>query len=149
MQRHELNTPEEMLKRLLYVLYLGCLFFGFLFGLMGLFGGHGGALLTAALLAASAILLKYIGVRHLEFPRLAASFPMGAPEDTLSKEIRTKFVALISAFHDNDSWAERQAIRRKLARLVKQHPPLLDAFGREIAEVHPNLFYDSDASMDE
>jgi hypothetical protein len=139
--RHELNTPLEMLKRLVYVLYVGCLFIGFLFGIMGLLGGHSDALVAATILAGSATFLRYIGVRRLEFARLALSFPMGGPGDTLSKETRTQFENLISAFHANEDWANRQAIRHRIATLVRQHPPLIDVFGKAIAEVHPNLYH--------
>jgi hypothetical protein len=142
-----LNTPCEILKRLLYVLYVGSLFFGFVFGIMGLFGQAPDALLTAAVLALSAVVLKVLGARLCEFHRLADSFPMGSPEDVLSTEAKQTFAQLIVSFHETTDWASRQAIRRRISKMVQSEPLLLDVFEKEIAKLHPTLFYESQSRL--
>jgi hypothetical protein len=141
--RHELNTPEEMLKRLVYVVYVGVLFFGFLYGIMGIFAMQLDAVITAAGLVLSAYLLRRFGVRHCDFPRLKESFPMGAPQDRISRATRNRLESLIEAFHKEQTWVRRQEIRDTLTRLVREEPLLLETFKKEIVAVHPALYYDS------
>jgi hypothetical protein len=137
--RHELNTKEEMLKRLCYVLYVGSLFFGFLFAIIAFATVSPAIIIAAVALAAAAYTLRTLGIRYLEFPRLAISFPMGAPEDALSKETRVRFEKLLFAFHQERDWMGRQAIRQSIHEMVAKEPLLVSAFMREITEVHPTL----------
>ena len=135
--RHELNTKEEMLKRLCYVLYVGSLFSK---GSTSATWTVSPAIIIAAVaLAVAAYTLRTLGIRYLEFPRLAISFPMGVPEDALSKETRVRFEKLLFAFHQERDWMGRQAIRQSIHEMVAKEPLLVSAFTREITEVHPTL----------
>ena len=140
--RNELNTKEEMLKRLSYVFYVLILFFGVCFAIMAIAMWQASSGMIAALLAISAYTLRSIGTRYLDFPRLALSFPLGAPEDALSRESRIRFEGLILAFHNHRDWTERQDIRRHIAEMVHREPLLAWAFRQELKDVHPTLLFD-------
>ncbi len=135
----ELNTREEMLKRLAYIVYVGCLFVGFVFVVRGLAGSRLTELLGGGALGALAFCLRRQGYRYLEFRRLARSFPMGSREDALSKENRKALEALLHRFHQTEDWVERQEIRAHLERLVAREPLLLEAYRHELTTVHPAL----------
>lgn len=139
--KREFNSPGEMYKRLVYVLYVGCVFFGFIFGVMGILGGRADALLLTGILVPLAVVLRSVGVERLEFRRLAESFPMGGANDTLDKEIRQRFEHLILAFTESDNWTTRQEIRGEMRCLTQKHPLLLSVFEQEIEKVHPTLLF--------
>ncbi|MBN2527048.1 MAG: hypothetical protein JXR76_11695 [Deltaproteobacteria bacterium] len=146
--KREFNTPDEMLKRLIYVVYLACLFFGFGFAIMGILGGQLFAALLSVVFLPAAVALKIYGGRHLEFKRLAESFPLGSLGDSISKETRSRFETLVTAFHTADDWTERQAIRLEMTEMVQVQPLLRHVFDREIAEIHPRLFSNTRDSVD-
>ena len=133
----ELNTKEEMLKRIVYSIYVVSLFFCSVFGLRGLLAWRPGEILAAILLGGVAFTLKRFGMRHLEFKRLAQSFPLGSDADRLSKEERKKVECLLSEFHTASDWVDRQDIRARLEELVEQKPFIWDVYGHEIRAVHP------------
>jgi len=139
--KREFNSPEEMFKRLIYVLYVGCVFFGFLSGVMGILGGRADALMVTGILVPLAVILKSEGVKRLEFRRLAESFPMGGAEDALDTGVRQRFQHLIRAFTASDNWMTRQEIRQEMSYLVRTHPLLLSVFEQEIEKVHPTLLF--------
>ena len=138
--KREFNTPDEMVKRLIYVVYLACLFFGFGFAIMGTFGGQPHGAMLAAILIPLAIAFKYYGVRRFDFNRLGESFPLGSPADTISGEQRRRLEAMVSTFRDCASWSERQAIRLDIEEMVRIQPVLYSVFKQEIDEIHPALF---------
>ena len=138
--QNELNNKEEMLKRLSYVFYVIVLFFSFCFALMAIATWQGSTALTATLLGICAYTLRKVGARYLDFPRLAISFPMGVPEDVLSKESRVRFEGLIDSFYSQVDWTVRQDIRQRIAEMVYNEPLLVGAFHQEIKAVHPTLF---------
>lgn len=133
----ELNTKDEMLKRSAYAVYIICLFFCFLFGLRGLAAERPEELLGALLLGCIAFCLRRIGVRYLEFRRLAQSFPMGGDADRLTAAERRTVEYLIREFHGATNWVERQAIRDRLEAMVVQKPVIVNVYGRKLMEVHP------------
>ncbi len=139
--KREFNSPEEMFKRLMYVLYVGCVFFGFLSGVMGILGGRPDALMVTGILVPLAVILKSVGVKRLEFRRLAESFPMGGAEDALDTGVRQRFQHLIGAFTASDNWITRQEIRREMGHLARKHPLLLSVYEQEIEKVHPTLLF--------
>jgi hypothetical protein len=139
--KREFNSPDEMFKRLIYVLYVGCVFFGFLSGVMGILGGRVDALMVTGILVPLAVILKSEGVKRLEFRRLAESFPMGCAEDALDNRVRQRFQLLIGAFTATDNWMTRQEIRREMGHLTRKHPLLLSVFEQEIEKVHPTLLF--------
>ena len=135
----ELNTKDEMIKRLVYVVYLMCLFFAFLFGVRGLAAWRPREILAAVLLGGLSFFLKRFGIRHFEFQRLAQSFPLGSDADRLSKEERKKVELLLSEFHAASDWVERQEIRSRLEVMVAHKPLILNVYGAEIQAVHPGF----------
>jgi hypothetical protein len=136
----ELNTKEEMLKRLAYVVYVGCLFFGFLFIIRGLVSERAEEVFASVLLGAVAFVLRQTGIRRWEFRRLAESFPLGKMEHPLSIAKQRQVEQLIEDFHKARGWSERQAIRQSLEGLVREEPVVADAYHRELSAVHPTLF---------
>lgn len=137
----ELNTREEMLKRLAYVAYVFCLFFGFILAVRGVAASREEEILAAVLLAIVACVLRSYGIKYLELRRLAESFPMGSRQDHLSEEQRRETECLLAAFHNTEDWTERQEIRRRLETLVAHEPLLMEAYGSELIKVHPTLVH--------
>jgi hypothetical protein len=136
----ELNTKQEMARRLAYVAYVVCLFFCFLFAVRGIAQERAEEILASGILGFVAFLIRQTGVQHLEFRRLARSFPLGSAEDRLSRTERMRIEALIREFHKTEDWTRRQEIRRSLGKIVQDEPLLKDAYRSELSAVHPTLF---------
>ena len=135
----ELNTKEEMLKRLAYVVYIGCLFWGLLFAIRGVASERAEEVFASVLLGVVAFVLRRTGIRRWEFRRLAESFPLGDTAHLLSTEKQKQIEQLIDDFHNTSDWTERQEVRRSIERLVREDPLVADIYRRELSKVHPTL----------
>jgi hypothetical protein len=135
----ELNPPEEIIRRLIFVIYISS-WVGFIItGTVGLLQSRTGLLVTAILLLGASILLKSFGERHLEFRRLAKSFPDGSRKDEIPIEIRREVENLFRRFSETTDWQERQEIRLQLSNLVKKESLLLEVYEENIDTVHSSL----------
>lgn len=138
--KREINPPAEIVRRLLFVIYLFCWIFTILLGVRGLAQGRADYLAAAGISCLAGLVLKAFGYQSLEFGRLARSFPSGSPQDEIPAPLRKEVEELFREFSANErDWIKRQEMRRRLARLVELYPRLRDAYAGEIATVHASL----------
>jgi len=137
---HEINPPDEILRRLIFVLYLVMVVIFLVAALLALVQQRYDYLQLSFLGVIVAVGLRHYGVKHLEFNRLAVSFPCGAEQDcsdsVLSREIKS---LLAEASQVKDDWPKRQQLRQRLAYLLDKNPDLWLEFRGEIDEVFPAL----------
>jgi hypothetical protein len=136
----ELNTRAEIVRRLIYIIYLGGMVTAISLGLVALLQAHKSNLAIAAGLGLLTLLLKCYGDRHLDFPRLSKSFPCGSPLDEIPDSLQVELEELCQEFWAKDApWTRRQELRNRLAALVEQEPRLLEVYRDEITAILPNL----------
>lgn len=136
----ELNTSAEIVRRLIYIIYLGGMVTAISLGFVALLQAHKSNLVIAAGLGLLTLLLKRYGDRYLDFPRLAKSFPCGSPLDEIPDSLQVEFEKLCQEFWAKDvPWTQRQELRGHLAVLVEQEPRLLEVYGDEISAILPNF----------
>lgn len=140
---NELNSREEMQKRLAYIAYVGCCCGGLVFGIRGILAERGDEVIVALILVSIAVFLKGLGDKHWEFARLARSFPMGCRDDLLSPRSRSEMKRLLREFHQSSDWIARAEIRQQLETLVRNEPLLWDAYRDDLRDVHPVLYSES------
>lgn len=139
MQR-EINPPEEIIKRLLFVLYLFVSIVFVIAGLLAAVQQRVDYLRIALLAGGIAISLHVTGKRYLDFERLSGSFPYGAEilDHDLELYQEVKKILADAASVDGD-WQQRQKLRTRLVSLLEANPQLWQEFEREIYEVFPAL----------
>ena len=84
----EINTPDEILRRVIFVVYLLCWTGMVITATIGLLQHRLGLLSAAVLLLGVSLFLKIYGERYFEFHRLVKSFPAGKRIDEIPMELR-------------------------------------------------------------
>ena len=135
----EINTPDEILRRLVFVVYLLCWTGMVITATIGLLQHRLGLLSAAVLLLGVSLFLKIYGERYFEFHRLVKSFPTGNRIDEISPQLRKEVESLCKRFNSSADWQERQEIRLQLAALVKKEALLLEVYEDKISAVHAGL----------
>lgn len=136
----ELNPPDEIFRRLLYILYLGLVTAALLLGVLALARTRYDYLFVAGLLGLAGFLLRRFGRRRLEFARLAASFPYDGQAGGLSGRQRREVERLLQeSVRQGIGWVERQELRQRLTALLEEEPRLWQAYHREILDIFPAL----------
>ncbi|MBE9520526.1 MAG: hypothetical protein IME97_05295 [Proteobacteria bacterium] len=135
----EINPPDEILRRVIFVVYLLCWTGMVITATIGLLQHRLGLLIAAVLLLGASLFLKVYGERYFEFHRLAKSFPTGTGIDEIPQELRKEVESLFKRFSSSTDWQERQEIRLKLAALVEKEALLLEVYEDKISVVHASL----------
>lgn len=137
---HELNNGREILRRLLYILYIGLFVVTTITLLRATAPGSQMLLVLAAVFILLGLGLRELGYRYFEFSRLKESFPHGGPADWIPDRVRTEAEVLLTAFHEcREDGTRRQEIRRRLQVLTDRYPLLLVVFKRELERVIPGI----------
>ncbi len=134
----ELNRPDEIIRRLLFVVYLISWVTTILLAVIGLVNGRFSLLALSIMLFSGCLVFKQYGEHSLQFKRLARSFPFGEPADELPMDLRQRLENLFAEFHATQKdWQKRQELRHELAALLKKNPEISKIYPREIASIHP------------
>jgi len=92
--------------------------------------------------AAACLKLKRFGEQHLNFRRLARSFPAGDPADRLSAPVRNEVEDLLHRLAVEDiAWQDRHEIRQRLKTLTEKDSRILSIYKTEIAAVCPAMLH--------
>ena len=138
----ELNSPGEMLRRFAFIIYIGCWTATLVFGGLALLNFHPQRLLLTMPAVAICLAMKHSGERHLDFHRLARSFPFGDPADRLPQGLRKETEQLLQKLAaDGIAWQDRHESRQRLRTLIEKDPRLLSVFRSEIAVHCPILLH--------
>ncbi len=132
----EINTPDEILRRLVFVVYLLCWTGMVITATIGLLQNRLGLLSAAVLLLGVSLFLKICGERYFEFHRLVKSFPTGSRRDEIPMELRKELEDL----NNTSDWQERQEIRLLLAALVEKEALLVEVYEDKISAIHAGLY---------
>jgi hypothetical protein len=136
----ELNSPGEMLRRIAFIIYIGCWTAALVNGVLALLHLHPQRLLLTIPAIAICLAMKRGGERHLDFHRLARSFPLGEPADRLPHPLRKDVEELLQRLAvDGIDWQERHENRQQLRALLEKDPRLFSIFRSEIAARCPTL----------
>jgi len=135
----EINPPDEILRRVIFVVYLLCWIGMVITATIGLLQHRLGLLSAAVLLLGASLFLKVYGERYIEFHRLAKSFSTGNRIGEIPRELRKEVESLFKRFNSSTDWQERQEIRLKLAALVEKEALLLEVYEDKISVVHASL----------
>ena len=136
----ELNSTDEVCRRLVFVVYIFCWTGIVITGTIGLLQHRAGLVSAAVLLLAASLVLKYCGEKYLDFQRLAKSFPTGNRIDEIPMELRKEVEYLFKRFNSTSDWQERQEIRLRLAVLVKKEALLLEVYEEKLSVIHAGLY---------
>jgi hypothetical protein len=136
----EINTPDEILRRVIFVVYLLCWTGIVITATIGLLQHRLGLLSAAVLLLGASLFLKICGERYFEFHRLVKSFPTGNRRDEIPMELRKELEDLFKRFNNTSDWQERQEIRLLLAALVEKEALLLEVYKDKISAIHAGLY---------
>ncbi|MFH1217880.1 MAG: hypothetical protein V1706_15410 [Pseudomonadota bacterium] len=135
----ELNEPEEIVRRLLFVVYLTCWCVAITSGVISLVQGRHDLLFLSAFSGGCAFFLRQHGEKSLQFKRLARSFPFDDPVIQVPAGLRDRAEKIFQHFHQAGDWQKRQELRCELAALIAENPALMQIYPREIQAVDPNL----------
>ncbi len=136
----EINPPDEIVKRLLFVLYLALVVVSLVMFLIGLVQRRFDYLRLSMLAGAAAFVMSRFGGRRLDFDRLAASFPHGEEMQRPDGELRLVVESLLAEATDAaGNWQMRQGVRKRLLAMLEKHPELWQEFSSEIDAVFPAL----------
>ena len=136
----EMNTPDEILRRVIFVVYLLCWTGMLITATIGLLQHRLGLLSAAVLLLGVSLFLKVYGQRYFQFHRLAKSFPTGNRIDEIPMELRKEVEDSFKRFNSTSDWQERQEIRLQLAALVEKEALLLEVYEDKISAIHAGLY---------
>ena len=136
----EINTPDEILRRLIFVVYLLCWTGMVITATIGLLQHRFVLLSAAVLLLGVSLFLKIYGERYFEFHRLVKSFPTGNRIDEIPMELRKELEDLFKRFNNTSDWQERKEIRLQLAALVEKETLLLEVYEDKISAIHAGLY---------
>ena len=136
----EVNSPGEIFRRIIFVLYIFCWAGLIIIGTIGLLERQVNYLIIAAILFIAGIKMKHFGESRLQFSRLAKSFPAGSRIDEIPQELRDEIEGLFRQYEETESnWIKRQEIRVRLAAIVSEDSTLLEIYGDKIRAAHANL----------
>jgi len=136
----EINPPEEIVRRLFFVLYLVLVVIFLITVLLGMVQHRFDYLRLAMLAGVTALFLHLYGKRRLDFGRLGATFPDGGNAGSSDHDLcREAESLLLQASRVDGDWQQRQEVRRQLLSLLDRHPELWQQFQREIGAVFPAL----------
>ena len=134
----QINSPQEMLRRFIYLLFILHIFatiFAFMFAVSYFGIEHLG--LTAYCIAAS-VLLRKLGVKYMEFKRLDR-FNLFDGKSTDNPNVE-KFGRLLLMLEENKMQAwERQNIRNEMGNLLKIDEEVVLQYAPYIRSCHPYL----------
>jgi len=135
----EINSPDEIFRRLIFIIYIFCWTGMAVTCTIGLLQHKTGLLIAAIFLLGASLLLKSYGEQYLDFRRLVKSFPTGNRIDEIPMELRKEVEELFKRFNVSADWQVRQEIRLQLATLVKKEALLLEVYEDKISAVHAGL----------
>jgi len=138
----ELNPPGEMLRRIVFILYLGCWTVTLVFGALAILHFHPQKIMLAIAAAAVCLAMKHAGEQHLDFRRLARSFPNSDPADVLADSLRNEVEELLHKLTADDIvWQDRHEIRQRLKILTEKDSRILSIFRTEFSVVCPAMLH--------
>jgi hypothetical protein len=136
----ELNPPDEIIRRLIFVIYLAGWLTAVTLLVIGIDRHRFWYVSIGLSIGVLNMFLRRFGKKNLEFNRLAKSFPFGTKEDEVPLQLRAEMQNILQTYQDNNiNWRKRQDLREKLTKLVDQEPRILEAYGNQIYAVHPRL----------
>ena len=136
----ELNPPDEIFRRVIFVMYLGGWLGSGTLLILGIVRSQLGYLAVGLLIAGANMYLRRYGKTHLEFDRLSKSFPLGTKEDEIPAQLRAELQNILHKYQDNNTnWVVRQELRDQLADLINREPLILEAYSSQIHAIHPRL----------
>jgi len=137
----EINSPDEIVRRLLYVVYLGLVVVALVAGVLGVAQHRLDYLGLMLLAGVTALVFRAYGRRRFDFVRLANSFPYGSRDEfDLPAELLAAVEELLAAGAGcGNDWIRRQELRGQLRTLLRDEPGLWRLYGREIETVFPAL----------
>ena len=126
------SSPQEMLRRLAFLLYIA-LYVTYLLGcLLALAHLELGQITAAGGAFVALVSVRWFGCRGLDFSRLCASFPCGSALDLIPPEVWQ----LLAEFHrPATEWMRRTEIRHRLIELEDRRPEITEAFLDELKAV--------------
>jgi hypothetical protein len=140
MSYRDINNPKEVLRRLVYVLYLISWFCAMCATVLSMATRTTGALLWTLSLYSLVCWLHHIGFRRLDFSRMSRSFPSGCKADLVRESTRRQVKNLIHEFRCPDTdGLRRQEIRITVRQLTKEEPAILNAYGSELEYLIPGI----------
>jgi hypothetical protein len=136
----ELNSPGEMLRRIVFIIYLGCWTVTLVFGALAILHFHPQKILFTIAAIVVCLAIKHAGEQHLDFRRLARSFPTSDPADVLADSLRKEVEELLLKLAADDIvWQDRHEIRQRLKTLIEQDPRILSIFRTEFLALCPAM----------
>jgi hypothetical protein len=100
----EMNSLDEIFRRLVFIAYI-CGWTGMVVtGTIVLLQHKTGLLAVAILLLGTSLVLKFYGEQHLDFQRLAKSFPTGSRIDEIPMELRKEVDELFKRLNATTDW---------------------------------------------
>jgi hypothetical protein len=138
----ELNSPGEMIRRIVFIIYLGCWTVTLVFGALAILHFHPQKIMFAIGAIAVCLAIKHAGEQHLDFRRLARSFPTSDPADVLADSLRQEVEELLHKLAADDIvWQDRHEIRQRLKILIEKDPRILSIFRTEFSAVCPAMLH--------
>ncbi len=138
MEYHQLNDWREMGCRLTYLLRLLGHMTAILLVTCGVTQRDPTLLWAASLAFVAVILLRRLGQRQFDFPRMRESFPFGCPADQVSPRRRAEVTGLIREFDSPDTdWTRRQEIRNRILSLSEEDPRAIRAYYDDLNHILP------------
>ena len=132
----EINSVNEMLRRLLFLAYASACATYLVLCVVALARPGIWEVCSAAAVFAVALLLRQAGYRWGDFARLRESFPAGCPQDLVPAALREEVEALIDEFVSGGSdWVRRNEIRHRLIELQECSPAIREAYRCELCRV--------------
>lgn len=136
----EINPPDEILRRLIYLVYLALLVSTAVLGVLAFVQSRTDYLALCLILCFASMQFKQYGKRHLDFERLFKSFPYGERGNYISPALREEIERIIMEFETADlDWVQRQELRQRLTELIEEDVRIFELFSEEIASIHPAL----------
>ncbi len=132
----QLNSPKEMTRRLVFLVYIASILAFSLSLIISLARSGVGELIVAVSSFGVLTAVRYIGYRWLEFDRLFESFPAGCARDGVSEPVRTEVECLVEEFHaPRTDWVRRAAIRRRLLEMEQLQPEIIEAYSEDLSRI--------------
>ena len=136
----EINPPDEILRRLIYLVYLTLLVSTAVLGVLAFVQSRTDYLTLCLILCFASMQLRQYGNRHFDFKRLFKSFPYGEQGDSISPTLREEIEGIIMEFETEDlNWVQRQELRQRLTELIEKDLRIFELFREEITSIHPAL----------
>jgi len=134
----EINPPQEILRRVLFVLCVTGLLCSSIYLLITIAGNRWPQIINALLAVTTSVFFFLAGNRFFNFAALARSFPTGEQEQDIPDALKTETVNLLQDIaNPHIDWMTRHELRKKLGGIIRLEPRLLDLYGKEIRNAHP------------